>query len=127
MDKTMDSLKIAGGIKIETDMKMDDRVKMKYSISNHHQKQLSGTTQLLQDDNDAPINLTIQVEHRKFCLSLEKLDKKCRKKIIGIFAQKQYSLEELLTLFVTTLRDQSVAEQELINILYLLESKCALS
>ncbi|GAB0172961.1 hypothetical protein [Helicobacter trogontum] len=69
-----------------------------------------------------PTHLTIQIENRKFCLSLEKLDFICRQKIVGIFAQRQYTLEELLTLFVTTLRDQSAAEQELMRIVHILKS-----
>lgn len=72
--------------------------------------------------NNIPTHITIQVENRKFCLSLEKLDSICRQKIINIFAQKKYSLEELLTLFVSMLRDQSVAEQELTRIVLTLES-----
>lgn len=76
----------------------------------------------IQNKTPIPTHLTIQVESRKFCLSLEKLDSICRQKIVSIFAQKQYTLEELLTLFVTTLRDQSAAEQELMRIVQALES-----
>lgn len=123
----MDSLKINDGINLQYPIMQED------SVSNtNHFKQLSNTTHNLlnpkqkhiqnSEYSEIPTHLTIQVEHRKFCLSLEKLDVVCRKKIMRIFAQKQYSLEEILTLFVTTLRDQSVAEQELINILRLLES-----
>lgn len=83
--------------------------------SNNAQKDIQDTTTI-------PTHITIQVESRKFCLSLEKLDSICRQKIVSIFAQKQYTLEELLTLFVITLRDQSAAEQELIHIVHVLES-----
>lgn len=72
--------------------------------------------------NPIPTHVTIQVEQRKFHLSLENLDIICRQKIIAMFEQKQYSLEELLTLFVTTLRDQSFAEQELLALLQQLKS-----
>ena len=82
----------------------------------------NNTQKVLQDTTAIPTHLTIQVESRKFCLSLEKLDFICRQKIVSIFAQKQYTLEELLTLFVTTLRDQSAAEQELMRIVQALES-----
>lgn len=82
----------------------------------------NNTQNVLQDTTAIPTHLTIQVESRKFCLSLEKLDSICRQKIVSIFAQKQYTLEELLTLFVTTLRDQSAAEQELMRIVQALES-----
>ena len=120
----MDSIKINGEINLQSPIIQED------SISNANNfKQLSTPTQNLNAiqqqsiEREVPTHLTIQVEHRKFCLSLEKLDSVCRKKIMNIFEQKQYSLEELLTLFVTTLRDQSAAEQELVNILSLLESK----
>lgn len=124
MAKFMDSIKINGEINLQSPIIQED------SISNANNfKQLSTPTQNLNAiqqqsiEREVPTHLTIQVEHRKFCLSLEKLDSVCRKKIMNIFEQKQYSLEELLTLFVTTLRDQSAAEQELVNILSLLESK----
>lgn len=109
---------------IRNDRKLQSPIIQEYSISNANNfKQLSNTIQNHSSiDVEIPTHITIQVENRKFSLSLEKLDVVCRKKIMGIFAQKKYSLEELLTLFVMTLRDQSAAEQELINILEILES-----
>lgn len=77
---------------------------------------------LLQQSNSIPTHVTIQIEQRKFHLSLENLDIMCRQKIIAMFAQKHYSLEELLTLFVTMLRDQSFAEQELLALVKQLQS-----
>lgn len=62
--------------------------------------------QLIQD-------LVITIEHRAFNLRLENLDPHCVSKIVEIFEGKTYDLEGLLTLFITNIRMQSLAEVEL--------------
>lgn len=69
-----------------------------------------------------PQEITIRVEDRIFNLNLENLEDHCRKNILHIFKDKSYSLEELLVLFVSNLRDQSLAEKELSHIIQSLKS-----
>ncbi|STQ87106.1 hypothetical protein LS73_009505 [Helicobacter muridarum] len=66
--------------------------------------------------------IQITVENRIFSLNLENLGMRCRDTITRLFKDKNYSLEELLVLFLTNIRDQSLAEIELDSILQSLKS-----
>ena len=62
-------------------------------------------------------HIKIQIENRIFSLNLENFNTPCRNKIFATFEQKKYSLEELLSMFITNLRNQNIAEMELLHIL----------
>lgn len=62
-------------------------------------------------------HIKIQIENRIFSLNLENFNTPCRNKIFATFEQKKYSLEELLSMFITNLRNQTIAEIELLHIL----------
>ncbi len=66
--------------------------------------------------------IRIYIEKRTFSLNLENFNEISKHKIISLFHEKHYTLEEILTLLITLLRDQSIAEQELANILKTLKS-----
>lgn len=66
--------------------------------------------------------IQITIESRIFSLNLGNLETRCRETIIRLFKDKNYSLEELLVLLLTNIRDQSIAEIELNNILQSLKS-----
>ncbi|RDU70496.1 hypothetical protein CQA66_08010 [Helicobacter aurati] len=83
--------------------------------SNNVRQQLAAQSTIAQ-------NINITVENRIFNLNLENLEIRCRNNIIQIFKDKNYSLEELLVLFVSNIRDQSLAEIELNNILQSLKT-----
>ncbi len=121
-----DTKKMDNSLKQQTDVKKNLASYVYHpnqpSLSLHDSTSITQHAVAKDSTHVVPTHITIQIEQRKFCLSLENLDSACRQKIVHIFAQKQYTLEELLTLFVTTLRDQSCAEQELMRILHILES-----
>lgn len=75
------------------------------------------TNQQIITQNAIVRDIKITVENRIFNLNLDNFEAHCRNNIMQIFKDKDYSLEELLVLFVSNIRDQSLAETELNKIL----------
>ncbi len=85
------------------------------AMSNVSQKIVSNMqiTSLQQD-------IKIYIDKRVFSLSLDNFNENSKNKIIDLFYQRHYTLEELLAIFIKMLKDQSLAEQELLNIVKIL-------
>ncbi|RDU64973.1 hypothetical protein CQA53_06955 [Helicobacter didelphidarum] len=96
-----------------------------YQDSNISQNVLEDKlTQHTQVQNNVLAHLKIHVEGRLFSLNLTHLNIQCRNKIFQVFDQKSnYTLEEILIMFVTNLRDQTLAEMQLLDLLVELQSQ----
>ena len=64
----------------------------------------------MQDDSN---HLKIHIEDKLFRLNLENLDSECRAKVLSIFKEKNYKIEEVLVMFISNIREQSIAETQL--------------
>lgn len=71
--------------------------------------------------DNVPTSLQIKIQERtqerSFKINLSNLDSNCRKKIIESFENKTYTIEDILSMFILNLRNQAMAEVQIIEIL----------
>lgn len=84
---------------------------------------VSNSQDLSLQDTLKPQNLYIQVDTKTFNLNLENLDEHFRNKLITIFQHKEYSVMELVAMLLENLRNQTRAEQELLQMIHALKAQ----